>query len=333
MTAPSFNFAGLTPDLILDALEQVEIYPETGLLALNSYENRVYQFATDEQRWVAKFYRPARWSDAQILEEHAFTEELAAADIPVVVPRRLPLANADAQTLHHFQGSRFAVFDSVGGRALESDQDDHLFELGRQIGRLHMVGRSQSFTHRPQLFVASMVDEVEQALRQCPLIPGAMQVPFFTIFTHIAERLRGLDLSGYQSLRLHGDCHVGNILWRDDRLWLVDFDDCRQGPAIQDLWMMLSGDRSTQLRQLDSLLDGYEEFASFDHAELSLIEPLRAWRIIHYMAWLAKRWDDPAFVRSFSWFAEESYWEQQVLVLKEQLAALDEEPLRLQSGW
>lgn len=329
----TFNFAGLTPDSILDALERVGIYPETGLLALNSYENRVYQFATDEQRWVAKFYRPERWSDAQILEEHAFTEELAEADIPVVVPRRLPPGNVDAKTLHHDHGNRFALFDSVGGRALESDQDDHLFELGRQIGRLHMVGQGQRFTHRPELFTPSMVDEVESTLRQCSLIPAAMQKPFFAIFEHIAGRLRGLTLDGYQSLRLHGDCHVGNILWRDDRLWLVDFDDCRQGPAVQDLWMMLSGDRASQLRQLDNLLDGYEEFASFDHKELSLIEPLRAWRIIHYMAWLARRWDDPAFPRSFSWFAEENYWEQQVLALKEQLAALDDEPLRLHSGW
>ncbi|MCC5878399.1 MAG: serine/threonine protein kinase [Idiomarina sp.] len=323
-----FSFSGLTPDLILDALEAVDVWPDTGLLALNSYENRVYQFAADGQRYVVKFYRPQRWSNQQILEEHTFLYELAEAEIPVVPPILL-----DGESLREHKGFRFALFPSVGGRALEADQDEHLFQLGRQIGRLHMVGKATDFVSRPQLFEQAGLDEAVAILADCSLIPAAMKVPFNSILVHVVDRLRTLDLSQYQQIRLHGDCHVGNLLWRDDSLTLVDFDDCRQGPAIQDLWMMLSGDRINQTAQLDILIDGYEEFASFDSKEIKLIEPLRAWRIIQYMAWLAKRWSDPAFPRSFSWFAEESYWEGQVLALKEQLAALDEEPLRLQPGY
>ncbi|MGX5915659.1 serine/threonine protein kinase [Aliidiomarina sp. Khilg15.8] len=323
-----FSFQGLTPDLILDALESVGIWPTSGLLALNSYENRVYQFATEKARYVVKFYRPRRWSDAQIQEEHDFTAELAAAEIPVVAPLRF-----DGKTLLPYQGHRFTVFPSIGGRPLEADQDEHLFQLGRQIGRLHMVGKARPFVHRPPLFSLDDLTTAEQTLRTCTLIPNAMQRPFFTIFEHVVERLQQVSLASVASIRLHGDCHVGNLLWRDNSLTFVDLDDCRSGPAVQDLWMMLSGDRNQQMLQLDTLIDGYDEFASFDSKELQFIEPLRAWRIIQYMAWLAKRWADPAFPRSFGWFAEESYWERQVLALKEQLAAFDEEPLRLQPGY
>ena len=324
-----FSFAQLTPDLILDALEQVNVWPDTGLLALNSYENRVYQFACDKHRYVVKFYRPNRWTDAQILEEHSFTKELAEADIPVVAP--LGLGDEQA-TLHHHQGYRFALFNSVGGRALEADQDEHLFQLGRQIGRLHMVGKAQSFAHRPVLFEPSQLNDAIEILQGSKLIPQAMQLPFFTILEHLIARLESFSLRNVSSIRLHGDCHVGNLLWRDGSLTLVDFDDCRQGPAVQDIWMMLSGCRATQTMQLDTLIEGYEEFATFERSQLNLIEPLRAWRIIQYMAWLAKRWSDPAFPRSFAWFVEESYWERQVLTLKEQLAAFDEPPLSLQPG-
>ena len=323
-----FSFSELTPDLILDALEAVDIWPDTGLLALNSYENRVYQFAAEGRRFVVKFYRPQRWSSEQILEEHAFILQLAEADIPVVPPLAL-----QGQTLREHQGLRFALFPSIGGRALESDQDEHLFQLGRQIGRLHMVGKASAFVSRPYLFDQQALAAAVATLQDCLLIPSAIKAPFMTILQHVVARLQSLDLTKYTQIRLHGDCHVGNLLWRDESLTLVDFDDCRQGPAIQDLWMMLSGDRANQLTQLDILIEGYEEFATFDHKELNLIEPLRAWRIIQYMAWLAKRWTDPAFPRSFSWFAEESYWERQVLVLKEQLADLNEAPLILQPGY
>lgn len=327
-----FSFSKLTPDLILDALESFDVWPDTGLLALNSYENRVYQFAADGRRYVVKFYRPNRWSNEQILEEHSFLKELEEAEVPVVAPIQL-VQGSTSTTLAESCGYRLSVFPSVGGRALEADQDEHLHQLGRQIGRLHMVGKASSFQSRPALFTPNDLDEAWQTLQSCPLIPPAMQTPFFTILEHVITRLRGLDLANFKSIRLHGDCHVGNLLWRDEGLTLVDFDDCRQGPAIQDLWMMLSGDRRNQTAQLDILVEGYEEFAEFDTRELKIIEPLRAWRIIQYMAWLARRWVDPAFPRSFSWFAEESYWERQVLVLKEQLAALDEEPLSLQPGY
>ncbi|RUO27050.1 serine/threonine protein kinase [Aliidiomarina minuta] len=329
LSQQDFSFQGLTPDLIMDALESVDVWPESGLLALNSYENRVYQFiAANNKRYVVKFYRPERWTDAQILEEHSFTKELLEAEIPVVAP--LELAGS---TLPHYKGYRFAVFNSVGGRALEADQEEHLFQLGRQIGRLHMVGKARPFKERPLLFMPQDLIDAEATLTECSLIPQAMRTPFFTIFRHVVDRLKDFDIKQVNSIRLHGDCHVGNLLWGDQGLTFVDLDDCRQGPAIQDLWMMLSGDRYAQQLQLDTLVDGYDEFASFDTKELALIEPLRAWRIIQYMAWLAKRWQDPAFPRSFSWFAEEAYWERQVLTLKEQLAAFDESPLSLQPGY
>lgn len=325
-----FSFQDLTPDFIMDALEGVDVWPDTGLLALNSYENRVYQFAADGRRYVVKFYRPERWSNAQIEEELSFVDALHEAEISVVPALRL---GEEQRSLHHHHGYRFAIFPSIGGRALEADQDEHLYQLGRQIGRLHMVGNATRFKQRPVLIDMAQLDEAISVLRQSSLIAAPMQVPFFTILEHLEARLRQVRTSDAASIRLHGDCHVGNLLWRDGGLTLVDFDDCRQGPAIQDLWMMLSGERHQQMMQLDTLLEGYEEFADFDANELKLIEPLRAWRIIQYMAWLAKRWSDPAFPRSFAWFAEESYWERQVLVLKEQLAALDEEPLRLQPGY
>ncbi|RUO29528.1 serine/threonine protein kinase [Aliidiomarina sanyensis] len=324
-----FSFQGVTPDTILDAIESIGLYPTSGLLPLNSYENRVYQFLADDQkRYVVKFYRPQRWTDAQILEEHAFTEELAIAEIPVVCPLKL-----EGQTLHHWQGFRFSVFPSIGGRALEPEQLEQLEDLGRHLGRLHLVGSARPFSSRPALIDAENLTEAVHVLKNCPLIPDSLHVPFFTILDVVVARLKALDWTAYPTVRLHGDCHIGNLLWRPEGLTLVDFDDCRQGPAVQDLWMMLSGDRMQQQMQLETLVEGYEEFMPFDTRQLRLIEPLRAFRIIQYMAWLARRWEDPAFPHNFSWFAEARYWEQQILALKEQLAALDEAPLRLQPGF
>ncbi|MCC5856189.1 MAG: serine/threonine protein kinase [Idiomarina sp.] len=321
-----FSFQQLTPDFILDALETVHIYPASGLLALNSYENRVYQFLDDDrQRFVLKFYRPARWTTEQIQEEHDFLAELAAVDIPVVQPLRF-----DGESLLHFQGYRWCVFPSVGGRALEADNLDQLEELGRQLGRIHRVGAAKPFEFRPNLVSDEIVDEAVTTLLASELLPDSLRESFATILGHVSQRLNEVAWQDAQSIRLHGDCHVGNLLVRPDGMTLVDLDDARQGPAVQDLWMMLSGDRSQQQLQLETLLDGYEEFTEFQPRELRLIEPLRTFRIIQYMAWLARRWDDPAFPRSFGWFAEPRYWEQQILALKEQLAALDEEPLRLQ---
>ena len=318
-----FNFSELTPDLILNAIEDKGIYPESGLLALNSYENRVYQFlADDKRRYVVKFYRPQRWTDAQIQEEHDFTQELLEHEVPICAPMAL-----EGKTLHHFEDYRFALFPSVGGRQFESDNLDQLEWMGRFIGRIHQVAASKSFAERPTLTLQSHVIEPVQELKESALIPASLHRAFFTILEVLAEKVAEL----YQQtdlIRLHGDCHPGNILWRDGPTF-VDMDDCRMGPAIQDLWMMLSGDRQNQLLQLDTLVEAYEEFSEFDHSQLKLIEPLRAMRLIHYMAWLNKRWQDPAFPRAFPWFASDKYWEQQILALKEQVAALQETPLKL----
>ena len=319
-----FSFNALTPDLILDAIEALEIYPTTGLLALNSYENRVYQFgAEDGKRYVVKFYRPARWTDEQILEEHKFALAAKEAEVPVVAPLLIA-----GRSLHFYEGYRYTLFPSVGGRQFELDNLDHLEILGRYLGRLHCLSAERAFEHRPQLNTQRFLIDAQQTLLKSQLVPSHLHTPFVTILEQVINKAT----SKYQvakTLRLHGDCHAGNLLWSRDQLMLVDLDDCQQGPAIQDLWMMLNGDRNEQLVQLDTLLMGYEEFMPFDSKELALIEPLRAMRMVNYMAWLAQRWQDPAFERNFSWFATDKYWEQQILALKEQFAALDEPSLSL----
>ena len=322
-----FSFQNLTPERIVDALAAVGVDPQSGLLALNSYENRVYQFTADDQRrYVAKFYRPARWSDAAILEEHQFTLELAQEEIPAVAPLVL-----QGTTLHCYQGYRFAVFPSVGGRAVEPGDLDQLERIGRQLGRLHAVAKQGQFQHRPSMNLPVDLEAALAALRSSPLLPAGLHDAFFTIAELITTQLQQVDLSVFAQQRLHGDSHLGNMLLRDEQLMFVDFDDARTGPAIQDLWMMLAGeDRAECTLQLDVLLEGYQEFCDFDLREVQLIEPLRSFRIIYYMAWLARRWNDSAFQRAFPWFAEQRYWEQQVLTLKEQYAALQEPPLQLQ---
>ncbi|WDT86755.1 serine/threonine protein kinase [Alteromonas sp. 009811495] len=322
-----FSFSGLSPDTILDALESQGIFLQSGLLALNSYENRVYQFlAEDGQRYVAKFYRPARWTDAQILEEHAFAQALLENEIPLAAPLTL-----NGETLHHHivDGTdyRFTLFPSVGGRQFENDNLDQLEWMGRFIGRIHRVAQATPFAHRPTIDVESYLDEPKRVLEQSTLLPAHLKTAFFAILNPVIEATKKAYRPS-SSIRLHGDCHPGNILWRDGPTF-VDLDDCRMGPAIQDLWMMLSGDRQQQLLQLDTLVEAYEEFHPFDTSQLTLIEPLRAMRMVHYMAWLSRRWEDPAFPRAFPWFAEDKYWEGQILALKEQLAALQEPPLKL----
>jgi Ser/Thr protein kinase RdoA (MazF antagonist) len=319
-----FSFIDLTPDLILDAIETIGIYPESGLLALNSYENRVYQFkAEDGLRYVVKFYRPERWSKAQIQEEHDFAFELADAEVPVVAP-----VLHNGQSLFEHQGYMFVVFPSVGGRLFEVDNLDQLDVMGRLIGRMHQVAKTKPFTYRPTISCEEYLHTAKVHLQKSNLAPMGISTAFYTILDLVIEQAQA-QYKNVQGIRLHGDCHAGNILLAGEALMFVDLDDARQGPAIQDLWMMLSGDRQTQLLQLDTLVNAYEEFCDFDHTQLKLIEPLRAMRIIHYMGWVAKRWSDPAFVRNFSWFAEDKYWEQQILALKEQLAALQEPPLKL----
>ncbi|MCQ8849930.1 serine/threonine protein kinase [Alteromonas stellipolaris] len=318
-----FSFSGLDPDTILDALETQGIFLQSGLLALNSYENRVYQFqADDNKRYVVKFYRPARWTDAQILEEHSFAQELADSEIPIVAPLAL-----NGKTLHHHGDYRFTVFPSVGGRQFENDNLDQLEWMGRFIGRIHRVSQAKTFKQRPDIDTQSYLDEPRQVLENSTLLPSHLKTAFFAILNPVITAAS----SAYKAtdvIRLHGDCHPGNILWRDGPTF-VDLDDCRMGPAIQDLWMMLSGDRQQQLLQLDTLIEAYEEFQPFNTNQLALIEPLRAMRMVHYMAWLSRRWEDPAFPRAFPWFADDKYWEGQILALKEQLSAMQEAPLKL----
>ncbi len=328
MTLAKFGFQSLTPDLVLDAVESLGVYPDTGLLALNSYENRVYQFrAEDGRRYVTKFYRPQRWSDAQIQEEHDFALELADAEVPVAAP----IAVA-GETLFEHQGYRFALWHSVGGREFEVDNLDQLEGVGRFLARLHQEGRKRAFLHRPTLGVEEFGYQARQVLATQAGLSGYIETNLLTLVDQLLERIAPALAGDYALLRLHGDMHPGNILWRDESPSFVDLDDARMGPAIQDLWMMLSGDRANRLLQLDVLLEGYETFASLDQRELALIEPLRSLRMINYLAWLTKRWQDPAFPRNFPWFGTDKFWEAQILALREQLAALDEPPLSLTPG-
>ena len=319
----TFNFSELSPDLILDAIESIGIRVSSGLLALNSYENRVYQFiAEDGKRYVVKFYRPQRWSVEQIQEEHDFSIELADYEVPVVAPLVI-----NEQSLHNYRDYHFAIFPSVGGRQFEVDNLDQVEWMGRFIGRIHAISSTNTFAHRPTLCIEEYLHQPMIELGTSQLIPDYLHSPFFTILEQVVEH----TTERYQSecnIRLHGDCHPGNILWRDGPTF-VDLDDCRNGPAIQDLWMMLSGDRMQQSLQMSTLVEAYEEFHEFDNRQLKLIEPLRAMRMVHYMAWLSKRWQDPAFPQAFPWFAEGKYWEQQILSLKEQFSALQEPVLKI----
>lgn len=322
----AFHYQALTPDLILDAIESLGIYPETGLLALNSYENRVYQFRSDrQQRYVVKFYRPERWSDAQIQEEHDFSAELAEQEIPIATPEII-----DGRSLHHYKGYRFALFPSMGGRAFEVDNLDQLEEVGRFIGRIHQYAQCKPFQYRETLSVQLLGDESLQWLKASGHVPAGLETAYFTIVEQVLAKSKQLwQTVDTPLIRLHGDLHPSNILWTPDGPGFVDLDDAKMGPAVQDLWMMLAGDASAQQLQLEVLLESYEEFCQFDARQFKLIEPLRAMRMIHYNAWLSRRWEDPAFPMNFPWYAEEKYWEQQILGFKEQLAKLDEPPLSL----
>ncbi|MZI93810.1 serine/threonine protein kinase [Vibrio sp. CAIM 722] len=328
MTQATFNFDALTPDFMWYALESIGIRAESGLLALNSYENRVYQFVDeDRHRYVVKFYRPDRWSEAQILEEHQFASELEEQEIPLAAPLVF-----HGTTLHEYQGYRFALFNSVGGRQFEVDNEEQLEWVGRFLGRIHKVGSTRPFTHRPTLGLDEYLYQPKQILQNADFVPLHLQNSFFNDLDMLIKEIEQHWNNDYTPIRLHGDCHPGNILWRDGPMF-VDLDDARNGPAIQDLWMLLNGERADKLVQLDILLEGYQEFCDFNVNQLKLIEPLRGLRMVHYMAWLAKRWNDPAFPLAFPWFNDPKYWESQVLAFKEQLFALAEAPLSLMPQW
>lgn len=328
MSLGAFNFDALTPDFMWYALESIGIRAESGLLPLNSYENRVYQFTDEERRrFVVKFYRPERWTPAQIVEEHQFTQELVENDIPVAAP-----VNINGATLHHYQGYQFALFNSVGGRQFEVDNLEQLEGVGRFLGRIHQVSAKQRFQHRPTIGLEEYLHQPRVLLQQSNMIPMHLERSFFHDLDRLIAAIEAQWPQQTAMIRLHGDCHPGNILWRDGPMF-VDLDDARNGPAIQDLWMLLNGDRQEKLMQLDILQESYGEFYDFPTQELKLIEPLRGLRMVHYMAWLAKRWQDPAFPLAFPWFNEPKYWEGQVLAFKEQIAALEEPPLSLMPQW
>ncbi len=322
MTARPFQ--DLTPDSILDALESVGLVPDGRMLALNSYENRVYQVGIEDGPMrVVKFYRPNRWSDAAIAEEHAFVAELAEREIPVVAPLAI-----GGSTLHELAGLRFAVFPRVGGRAPELSDPDTLEWMGRFLGRIHAVGALAPYRERPTLDIASFGEASRDWLLEHDFIPADLLPAWGSTVDQALDGVRrAFDRAGdVTHLRLHGDCHGGNVLWHDGPQF-VDFDDSRMGPAVQDLWMLLSGDRIEMSRQLADLLAGYEDFHEFSPRELHLVEALRTLRLIHYSAWIARRWDDPAFPAAFPWFNTQRYWQDRVLELREQIALMDEPPL------
>jgi Ser/Thr protein kinase RdoA (MazF antagonist) len=322
----SHPYEALDPDTLLSAVESFGLRCDGRILPLNSYENRVYQLGLEQGGYVvAKFYRPERWSDAVILEEHAFTLELASAEIPAVVPLRSPAG----ETLANYAGFRFAVYERIGGRAPELDDPNTLLTLGRTVARIHAIGALRPFRHRPTLSVREMGQDSYQYL----LNEGFVPREFVREYRAAAEEVLALVESEWNTtqprvrLRVHGDCHPGNILWTPTGPFVVDFDDCRNGPAVQDLWMFLSGDCQLMTWQMAKLLAGYREFHDFSISELRLIEPLRSLRMLHYCAWLARRWGDPAFPRHFPWFATAHYWREQIVGLQEQVMRMQEEPI------
>lgn len=324
MTDNAFTFQTLHPDTIMDALFAQGIRVDSGLTPLNSYENRVYQFQDeDRRRYVVKFYRPQRWSADQIREEHQFAEELLSDEVPVAAP-----LSFNDQTLLTHQGFYYAVFPSLGGRQFESDSLDQMEWVGRYLGRLHQTGRKTCFAFRPDIDVNEYLLEPRAVFENAALIPSGLKDAFLRATDTLINEVTGQWHNRFTRLRLHGDCHAGNILWRDGPLF-VDLDDARNGPAIQDLWMLLNGDKAEQRMQLEMIIEAYEEFSEFNTDELALIEPLRAMRQVYYLAWLIRRWGDPAFPRNFPWLTGEDYWHQQTLTFIEQIKVLREPPLQL----
>lgn len=332
-------YAGLTPECILDALESAGYFPDGRLLALNSYENRVWQVGIeDASPIIAKFYRPGRWSDAAIVEEHAFVQQLADTEIPAVPALRASQGAGMPTTLLTHEGFRFAVFPRCGGREPALERRETREWLGRFIGRIHAMGAATPYQARPTLDIESFGIAPRDYLLSHECIPAELLAPWRAAVDLALDAVRRCyDRAGdVRLLRLHGDCHRGNVLWIDEEdargrgtpgPHFVDFDDSRMGPAVQDLWMLLEGDRAAMQDQLADIVAGYEDFAEFDTRELWLVEALRTLRLLHYSAWLASRWRDPAFPAAFPWFGTARYWQDRILELREQIALMDEPPL------
>jgi len=321
------DYSGLSPDTLLNAVESCGLQADGRLLALNSYENRVYQCGLDDRGPViAKFYRPGRWSDAAILEEHAFAQELADQEISVIMPLRI-----NGSTLLHYRGYRFALYPRQGGYWPELETRKAREWVGSMIGRIHAVGAAGVFRHRPILDIDSYGHQPRTLLLQMKFIPAHLETAYSTLTEDLLGQITAIfaGAGNPAGIRIHGDCHAGNILWTDAGPHFVDLDDCRTGPAIQDIWMLISGDRQEMQVQLTDIVEGYSRFSDLDLRELRLIEALRTLRMLHYAAWIARRWNDPAFPLAFPWFNTTRYWEEHVLALREQAGLLNEEPLRL----
>ncbi len=319
-------FDTLSPELIMAAVESLGYFCDGRLLALNSYENRVYQVGVeDSEPLIAKFYRPQRWSNEQIQEEHQFCFELVDHDLPVVAPLKTA-----SDSLFEHEGFRFALYPRRGGHGPELDNLDNLYTMGKLLGRIHNIGAVRDFQHRPLLDSESFGHRCVALISE-QFIPPELKLAYDSLARDLLQAVDEIleSVEGIKPIRVHGDCHAGNILWRDDSANFVDLDDARMAPAVQDIWMLLSGDRQRQTRQLAEIVEGYNEFFDFHPRELRLIEVLRTLRIIHYAAWLAKRWNDPAFPPAFPWFNTPRYWGDHILELREQLAALNEPALVL----
>ena len=325
MTDALHPYHALTPEVVIEAVESTGRLSDARILPLNSYENRVYQVGIDqEEPVIAKFYRPGRWSEAQIDEEHRFTRHLYDAEIPVVPPLAIDEENS-IPTLGSYQNFQFALYPRQGGRAPELDNLEHLHQLGRFIGRIHRAGLDFPFRHRLRLSLEAARDNIGYLL-EAEFVPAELEASYRAVTDEIIGMIAGRapDAEDYAQISLHGDCHTGNVLWRDDCPHFVDFDDAITGPAIQDLWMLLSGNHDSQQRQLLEIVEGYEMFQPFEPRELNLIEPLRAMRVLHFNTWIARRWDDPAFPLAFPWFNTPRYWSEYILELKEVLSGLQE---------
>lgn len=317
-------FEALSPDVVLDAAASVGIEGDGRLLALNSYENRVYQLGTDAGNLVLKFYRAGRWSDAQILEEHAFTQEMAAAELPVAAPLEIHGA-----TLFKHQDYRFCAFPWMPGRTPELEAAQSLTLLGRAIARVHQIGCVRPFRVRPRLSVQRLGWEARATVLASGLMPQELTARYEEVSGELLEAVEAVFESAGEvaEIRIHGDCHLGNLLWNERGPVFVDLDDCMMGPRVQDLWMLLSGTPTEQQRQWGEILEGYQQFANFDYREVLLVEALRSLRMLHHAAWVAQRWRDPAFPRAFPWFGERRNWENYVLDLMEQSSTMREQPL------
>jgi Ser/Thr protein kinase RdoA (MazF antagonist) len=321
------DYADLSPDTLLNAIDSCGLQTDGRLLALNSYENRVYQAGIEsETPVIAKFYRPGRWTDAAILEEHAFSLELQNQELPVIAPIMF-----NGITLQRYQGYRFALYPRQGGYWPELDTQQARQWIGRAIARIHAIGAASKFRHRPELNIDSHGHQSRSFLLEQDFIPAHLEAAYRTLSEDLLSQITGIFASAgkISNIRIHGDCHAGNILWTGAGPHFVDLDDCRTGPAIQDIWMLISGERHDMQSQLADIVEGYQQFYDLDFRQLCLIEPLRTLRIMHYAAWLARRWNDPAFPRAFPWFNTSRYWEDHILTLREQASLLNEAPLAI----